>query len=184
MRYLFGFLCVCALAALPKSASAQAAEQSEATETEQAVDEEPAPSSEPAPEEPALQLKVGLAGVEVVPSTPRTTDGYTIEESDLRVRRAAIGLGVSVVSFMGGFAMVGVGAAQQICIFEDSGCPPAWAAPVLGTGVALILGGAAGTIASGIAARKRKRKRDSLRAAHYGRPPRVQWDLETSRIVF
>ena len=47
--------------ALPLSANAQAAEE--------------LPS-----EEPALQLKLDDAGVEVAPTPPRTADGYTLEE--------------------------------------------------------------------------------------------------------
>jgi len=39
--------------------------------------QEPAPSSEPAPEEPALELKLDDAGVEVVPSPPRTPDAHS-----------------------------------------------------------------------------------------------------------
>ena len=77
MRYVVGFVFVlAALAALPQSASAQ----------------EAAPTPEPASEEPALQLKLDSAGVEAVPSAPRTVDGYTLEETELRVRRAKIGL--------------------------------------------------------------------------------------------
>ena len=77
MRCLFGFLCVCALVeTLPLSASAQEEEV----------------SSEPAPDEPALQLRLDSAGVEAVPSAPRTGDGYTLEEMELRVKRAKIGL--------------------------------------------------------------------------------------------
>ena len=52
------------------------------------------------------------------------------------------------------------------------------------TGTALSVGGFAGMIASGILLHRRKRDRDSLREAHYGRSHRVQWDLERSRFVF
>ena len=80
IRYLVEFLCVCALlGTLPRSASAEA-------------DEEPVPSSETASEEPALQLELTPAGVDIAPSPPRTDDGYTLEEMDVRVRRAKIGL--------------------------------------------------------------------------------------------
>ena len=88
MRYLFGFLCVCVLSAvpLPQSASAQDAEEDATSEPN--LQE---PSSEPAPEEPALQLQLDETGVGVVPSPLRTADGYTLEETDVRVRRAKIG---------------------------------------------------------------------------------------------
>jgi hypothetical protein len=83
MRYLFGFLCVCAVVGtLPLNASAQAGE---ADTTSEPNLQEPAPSSEPATEQPALQLKLDDAGVEVVP----TADGfYILEPTELRVKRA------------------------------------------------------------------------------------------------
>jgi hypothetical protein len=90
MRYLFGFVCVCALVGtLPQAASAQAGEEGAASEPNL---QEPAPSSEPASEAPALQLKLDDAGVDVVPSPPRTVDGYTLEQMELRVKRAKMGL--------------------------------------------------------------------------------------------
>ena len=93
MRYLFGFLCVCAsVGTLHQSASAQDAE--EGATSQQNLEE---PSSEPAPEEPALQLKLDAACVEVAPSPLRTPDGYPLEEMDVRVRRAKIGLGSSAL---------------------------------------------------------------------------------------
>ncbi len=95
MRYLFGLLCVCAMVwTSPENASAQDAE--EAATPEPSL-QEPAPSSEPAPEEPALQLKLDSAGVDVVPSPPRTADGYTLEEMERRVMLAKLGVGVSAV---------------------------------------------------------------------------------------
>jgi hypothetical protein len=93
---------------LPLSASAQAGEAATASEENL---QEPAPPSEPAPEEPALQLKLDDAGVDVVPSPPRTVDGYTLEEIELRIRRARIGLlsttGVLVVG--AALSLVGAG---------------------------------------------------------------------------
>jgi hypothetical protein len=173
MRYLFGFLCVCAVVGtLPLSVSAQAGEEDTTSEPNL---EEPAPSSEPAPEEPALQLKLDDAGVEVVPSLPRTPDGYTFEEMELRVQRAKIGLGFSAVFFVVGVALATAGGVS-ILTAETSA--------LLWSGVALGAGGGAGMIASGILLRKRKRDRDSLREAHHGKPRRVQWDLARSRFVF
>jgi len=192
MRYLVGFVCVLAgLAALPLSASAQAGEQVEASEpdvveavpTPEPAPEEPPPSPETAPEEPALQLKLDAAGVDVVPSPPRTPDGYTLEEMELRVKRAKIGLGVSALSTVVGFG-IGIAAAMNtLCILEPC-TEPGWVAPVGITGAVLMAGGLAGMIASGILLRRRKRDRDSLKEAHYGTPRRVQWDLARSRLVF
>ena len=172
MRYLFGFLCVCALGVVPLSTNAQAGEPGETTEPNL---QEPAPSSEPATEQPALQLKLDAAGVDVVPSPPRTTDGYTFEEMELRVQRAKVGLGFSAVFFVVGVALATAGGVS-ILTAETSA--------LLSAGLVLAAGGSVGMIASGILLRKRKRDRDSLREAHHGKPRRVQWDLARSRLVF
>jgi len=174
MRYLFGFMCVLALVALPLSASAQ--------DTEEGATAEPN-LQEPVPEEPALQLKLDPAGVEVVPSPPRTPDGYTLEEMELRVTRAKIGLGVSALSTVVGFGIGIAAATNTICILEPC-TEPGWVAPVGITGAVLMAGGIAGMIASGILLRRRKRDRDGLREARYEGPRRVQWDLAQSRLVF
>jgi hypothetical protein len=172
-------MCVLALAALPQSASAQAEESAEAPK--QAVEQEPAPSSEPAPAEPALQLKLDDAGVEVVPSPPRTFDGYTLEEMELRVKRARIGLITSAAVFPVGIALLSVGAANACIVGSDC---PGWANPVMWTGFALMGAGLYGMIVSGAMMHVRKRKLRELQEAHYRRPRRVQWDLAQSRVVF
>jgi hypothetical protein len=119
MRYLVGSVFVLTLVASPLSVSAQDAE--EATTAEPSA-EEPAPPSEPAPEEPALKLELDPAGVEVVPSPPRTPDGYTLEEMDVRVRRAKIGLWSTAGAAVLGGVMIG---ASVHCMsgktFEDAG---------------------------------------------------------------
>jgi hypothetical protein len=183
MRYLFGFLCVCAMVwTSPENASAQDAE--EAATPEPSLQE---PSSEPASEGPALQLKLDSAGVDVVPSPPRTVDGYTLEEMERRVRRAGIGLGVSGGVLFAGVVMGAIAlseAAPFFCILEA--CPPTadWAAPVGWTGALLTVGGLLGMISFGTERGRRKRKLRELQEAHYGRPHRVQWDLARSRVVF
>jgi len=178
MRYLVGFLGVCALAALPQSASAQRGEEGTTSEPN---------LQEPVPEEPALQLELDSAGVDVTPSPPRTPDGYTLEEMDVRVRRAGIGVGVSGLALVAGVAMGLAVLGASMCPFvipADTTCPPSWVDPVGYAGLVLGAGGLAGIIASGILLRKRKRDRDSLRYAHIGTPRRVQWDLAQSRLVF
>ena len=140
------------------------------------------PSSEPASEEPALQLKLDSAGFEVAPSPPRTADGYTLEEMDVRVRRAAIGIGSSAAAFLvggilvasglGGACSWGGGAEREKCDRR------AYA------GTALAAGGAVGMIVTGSMLGVRKRERRRLQEAHYERPRRVQWDLAQSRVVF
>ena len=185
MRYVVGFVFVLGLVSAPLAVSAQAGEEGATPEPNL---EEPAPSAEPAPEEPALQLKLDAAGVEVAPSPPRTADGYTLDEMELRVKRAKIGLwstaGATVVGT--GMAFAAFGAAWSCALAWSPSCssPPGWVAPVGWTGMVLMVGGISGMIACGILKRRRRRDRDSLRHAHYGRPPRVQWDPAESRFVF
>ena len=178
MRYLVGFLCVCALAALPQSASAQRGEEGTTSEPN---------LQEPVPEEPALQLELDSAGVDVTPSPPRTPDGYTLEEMDVRVRRAKIGVGVSGLGLVAGAVMGLAVLGASMCPFtipHDTTCPPSWVDPVGIAGLVLGVGGLAGIVASGILLRKRKRDRDSLQQAAYTTRRRVQWDLAQSRLVF
>jgi hypothetical protein len=185
MRYLVGFVFVlAALVASPLSAGAQTGQ--EGTDSEPNL-QEPAPSSEPAPEEPALQLQLDKSGVEVVPSPPRTPDGYTLEEMDVRVRRAKIGVGVSGLGLVAGAVMGLAVLGASMCPFTipgDTTCPPSWVNPVGNAGLVLGVGGLAGIIASGILLRKRKRDRDSLRGPHYRTPrslePTSPDDLRTT----
>ena len=77
-----GFVFGLAVMASPLSVSAQAVDEGTEPTVAEPASAQPAPSIEGAPEEPALQLKLDDAGVEVVPSPPRT---YTIEEiSEIR----------------------------------------------------------------------------------------------------
>ena len=138
-------------------------------------------ASEPAPEEPALQLQLDKSGVEVVPSPPRTPDGYTLEEMEVRVRRAKIGLGSSAAALFAGGMFVGVGIAES---YGHADTAPKRYTAYLWTGTALLVGGFAGMVASGILLGRRKRDRDWLRQAHYATPRRVQWDVARSRLVF
>jgi hypothetical protein len=174
MRCLFGFLCVCALVGTsPLSASAQGDEEGTTAE----------PSLEaPAPEEPALELKLDAAGVEVAPSPPRTADGYTLEEMDVRVRRAKIGIGSSALAFFVGGILVASGLGGD-CSW-GGGAERERCDRLAYAGTALAAGGAVGMIATGILLGKRKQKLRRLQQAHYGTPRRVQWDLAGSRLVF
>jgi hypothetical protein len=177
MRYLFGFLCVCVLVGTSTlSASAQDAEQGTTSAPNL---QEPASSSEPAPEEPALQLKLDDAGAEVVPSPPRTPKGYTLEEMDVRVKRAKIGLWSTAGATVLGGVMVG---ASWQCMsgrtFEDACWGPFLSGAVIG------FSGGVGMIVTGALLGVRKRKLRELQQAHYGTPRRVQWDLAQSRVVF
>jgi hypothetical protein len=180
MRYLFGFLCVCAMVwTSPENASAQDAE--EAATPEPSL-QEPAPSSEPASEGPALQLKLDSAGVDVVPSPPRTVDGYTLEEMERRVMLAKLGVGVSAVPIF-----VGALLAASTALSPLEPRTPEEQTGDRGlqyTGAALAAAGVASMVAMGIVLGVRKRKLRELQEAHYGRPHRVQWDLARSRVVF
>jgi hypothetical protein len=177
MRYLVGFGCVlAALVVSPLSASAQTAEG--AATAEPGV-QEPAPSSEPAPEEPALQLKLDAAGVDIVPSPPQTVDGYTLEEMELRVRRAKIGLWSTAGATVLGGVMIG---ASWNCMSGRTLDDACWG-PFL-SGAFIGFSGAVGMIVTGTLLAHRKRTLRGWQEAHYGRPRRVQWDLAGSRVVF
>ncbi len=175
MRWLVGLMCVLVgLAALPFTASAQAGEEDTTSEPNL---EASAPPSEPAPQEPALELELDAAGVDVAPSPPRTPDGYTLEEMEVRLRRAKIGLGVSAGVMVLGGVLMGVAAPNvNIMTGEDLG--------LFGAGMFLAFGGLVGTIVSGGMHAHRRRQRRELLEADHGKPHRVQWDLAQSRLVF
>jgi hypothetical protein len=153
----------------------------EAATTSEPNLQEPAPSHEPAPEQPALQLKLDDAGVDVAPGPPRTIDGYTLEEMDVRVRRAKIGLlsttGVAVV----GAGLFGAGVArgrssQDLDALSEG--------PLLISGMSLMIGGAVGMIVTGTLLGIRKGELRRLKEARYERRRRVQWDFARSQVVF
>ncbi|MBW2381500.1 MAG: hypothetical protein JRG70_18485 [Deltaproteobacteria bacterium] len=185
MRYLVGFVVVVALAASPLTVSAQAVDEDmEPTLEEPEPSTEPAPE-EPAPEEPALELKLDDAGVEVAPPPPRTPDGYTLEEMELRVKRARTGLIVSAGVYVIGLAVAIPGAVGDCgYVYWGSATPPARCDPLLYTGSTLTFLGFVGMITSGVMLHKRKRDRNWLRQAQRTTPRRVQWDLARSRLVF
>ena len=181
MRYVIGF--VCALVASPLTVSAQAGEEGATAESNLEV---PAPSAEPAPEEPALQLKLDDAGVGIASSSPRT------EYLKTDVRRARGWLSASVISFVGGAAMMGVAFANiqfapQLCFSEPCPQTPAWAIPVAVTGLVLVTGGLAGMIVAGrklAGSKKQLRWYAGASPSLHRKARRAQWDLAQSRLVF
>ena len=208
MRYVVGFVFALALVASPLTANAQAGDEDATSEPnleEPAAPSEPAgeegglspglrkrtrqkwdpgtydvPPSRPATEEPALQLELDSAGggFTLIPSG--TAHRYTLEEMELRVKRARIGLGVSALSTVVGITLSVVAGANAICFFDP--CSVAgWVYPVVALGGVLVVGGIVGMAVS---ARKLRRRKRDLREAHYGTPRRVQWDLARSRVVF
>jgi hypothetical protein len=182
MRYLVGFVFVLALVSAPLAVSAQAGEEGATPEPNL---EEPAPSAEPASEEPALRLELDDAGVEVAPSPPRTADGYTLDEMELRVKRARTGLIVSAGVYVIGLAVAIPGAVGDCgYVYYGYATPPARCDPLLYTGSTLTFLGVVGMITSGVMLRRHKRDRNWLRQAQRTTPRRAQWDLARSRLVF
>jgi hypothetical protein len=170
MRYLFGFLCVCALVALPLSVGAQDAEEGATAEPNL---QEPTPSSEPAPEEPALQLNVDDLGVNVVPVG---------EGGGRSPRHGMHPAGIVCLTMTGvtvvGAVLVGVGMTRP-----STGDLNRIFVPVAAGAVLMMVGGV-GMIISGVMWGKRTRQERRLQEADYGRPRRVQWDPAQSRVVF
>jgi hypothetical protein len=168
---------------LPRSVGAQTGEEGTTSEPNL---QEPGPSTEPAPGEPALQLELDSAGVEVVQSRHTLEEGwYTPEEMDVREWRQRNGLIGSAVALGLGAVVFGI-SFVEMCIFPPpEGCPePSWHRPVRITGGVLMAGGAAGMLVSGILVGVRKGQRRELQEAHYARRRRVQWDVARSRLVF
>ena len=169
--------------ALPQSASAQAEEA--ATDSEPTL-QEPPPSAEPSRDEGGLSPRVRKRtrqqwdpSVYEVPTTSRR------ETRSHPALGAGIGLGISVVSLVGGIAMVVVGVSGRICISFGEPCTePDWVAPVLGTGAILSVGGLVGIVASSIALGDSDHGRAGLKEPKHGRARRVQWDPGASRLVF
>lgn len=186
MRKLVLATVLAGLGSLPLGVSAQAGE--EVTPSEPNL-REPAPSAEPARKEPAMQLKLDEAGVDVAPGCPpRTPEGYTLKEMKVRVKRAKIGIGASALSLVVGGILAGVAVPNLSCESSGTGvgdCPiPGWSLPVFVTGVTLAGGGVLGMIATGALLGVRKRKLGRLEGAHYATPRRVQWDPVRSQLVF
>ena len=189
MRYLFGFLCVCALVASPLSVSAQDGDKERLEdfypgtlpESPQVSDEDRLGDfhPEPAPEEPALQLKLDDAGVEVVPS------GYVEMKLRQRASKARTWLIATGVVTAIGAPLLAVG------LTYDRRQPPSEGFDLDFTGVALatvggimVFAGVFGMAVSGGTLGASKRKLRRLEQAHYGTRRRVQWDVARSRVVF
>jgi hypothetical protein len=179
MRWSVRFVFVLALVGFPQGVGAQAEKEGATSEPNL---QEPAPPSEAVPEEPALQLQLDDAGVQLASPPPRTPDGYTLEKVESRVKRAKVGLISSSVIVAGGVAAMG-GAAALARNADDFGDIGA----VGGLGIfagALMVGGIIGISISGKRLSTAKREQHELEQAHRGPPRRVQWDLARSRLVF
>jgi hypothetical protein len=126
-------------------------------------------------------MRIDSAGLEATPSVQLVVGDPKLQEMDRRARRARIGLlsttGVVVV----GAVLFGTGVARA---GSSEGLDALSEGPLLISGISLMIGGAAGMIASGIVLGSSKGELRRLREAHYGTPRRAQWDLEASRLVF
>jgi hypothetical protein len=160
MRCLVGFALVLALVTSPLGVSAQGGQEA-----------------------PAVELQVDKTGVEVVPSRPRTLDGYTLEEMQLRVKRAKIGLWSTAGATVVGGVIIGT---WWSCEHRDEPADDAFfACPgALFSGVAIGFSGAVGMIVTGALLGARKRKLRELDEARHGRRLRAQWNAAQSRVVF
>lgn len=188
MRFLASYLLAAFLFA-PLTVSAQVEEDVSRLERwhPEAFVDPAKPASETPPEGSSLKLELTPEGFGVSPSAARTSDGYTLEEMDLRVRRAKIGAAISPLFVAGGVSLVTYGSLGADCwciLFCQDFERPRQCNAAIGVGVLGIVGGMAGVIASSTLLHRRKRDRDRLRRTHVGSPRRVQWDVAQSRLVF
>jgi hypothetical protein len=159
MRCLVGFVLVLALVTSPLGVSAQGGQEAS-----------------------AVELQVDEAGVEVVPSRLRTIDGYTLEEMQLRVKRAKIGLWSTAGATVLGGVIIG---AWVGCQLRDETADAIVACPgACFSGFAIGFSGAVGMIVTGALLGARKRKLREFDEAQHGKPHRVRWDVAQSRVVF
>ena len=139
---------VAGLVALPLSATAQVGEE-EGSRLErwqpEAFEDPDKPAPEPAPEEPALQLKLDDAGVEVTQSPPRTFLGYTLEELELRKRRAAFGL-IAPAALIGAGVPLLVRGTTSDCAYDPSEPYSDRCGRFYDSGMALTISGGVGMI--------------------------------------
>ena len=197
MRLLLAMTLLFGIAALPLSVSAQPAEEDSLSSWQ--VDEG-ASLEQPASEEPALQLKLDEAGVEVAPTEhwPGMDQVTTPEETEkvLRFNRARTGLyygvGFGAGFLVGGAIWFGVSyicPAEPLCILFCEPPPPCPPPPERNpgarkAGLTLMSIGAAAMITSGVVYGVRKRQLRNPEHVDRGKRRRVQWDLARSRLVF
>jgi len=163
MRYLFGFLCVCALRALPQGATAQVGEEHSLSFWHDEA------------------LKIALFSN----SPPSASEGCSLEleKMELRVRRARIGLFSTAGATVVGAALFGVGFARSRSAQDLDALKRENAGPLF-SGMVIMIGGAIGMIASGIVLGISKGELRRLKEARYEGPRKVQWDPAQSRLVF
>lgn len=186
MQYRIGFVSVLALVASPLCASAQTTDEGGSDERPQLALllipehlQERLPQHRPAAAEPESKFSLEY----------QEQKSPAVEEMELRVKRARIGLGVSGAGYLAGASM---GLAALFGYFSrcfgsdplESCHGPSWVVPVGATGAVLWVGGLAGIIASGVLLARRKQNLRELQQTHHGTSRRVRWDLARSRLVF
>lgn len=199
MRYFAGFVLALALMPLPLAASAQDAD---VAATSQHKPEESTLSDEQVSDEGTLsprvrkrtrqrwdpdtyELRLDSSGLSLSPPpVPR-------QKTDARLRRYKEGVIVSSLFVGIGGALIGSGVVVLRKWQEEESLDPSWDLfPPAGTyvlftfGAVAALGGLIGAAVSGSKLGARKRKLRERQAAHRGKPPRVQWNLAQSRLVF
>ena len=173
MRYLFGFVCVCALVGtLPQAASAQVGEEG-------------------ATSEPNLQL-VALDSTGVVFTLiPSADEQYRpeLERKARKTRNALIGtLAVAVV----GSSLFGIAQTQRVecpprtvfSINPPTRCYTTAGDNLVWAGAIITFPALTGAFITGIMFGVQKGKLRRLREARYESPRRVQWDFARSQVVF
>jgi hypothetical protein len=105
-----------------------------------------------------LELKLDYAGVEVTPSPPQTFDGYTLEELEVRKRRASLALIAPAVTTVAGIALFVFGTSGDCYndAADDWDYRDACRRPRIAGGVLMGVGGVGMITGSALAARRSK----------------------------
>ncbi len=205
MRYVLGLVCVLVvMVASPSGARAQVEEEGTAAEPNA---EEPEQSSQPTrswlershpeafidptkpPSEPALQLGLDSGGLQVTPAERLTPLELRIQEVDAQVFRSRAGLIGSAVVVGAGAAIIAWGVvanrnwepSDSDSFAIDLNLGPSMA---IGLGACVMLGGVVGMAVSGARMVGHKNRRREFQETQHGTAHRLQWDLQSSRLVF
>ncbi|MGB8221342.1 MAG: hypothetical protein WCF10_02090 [Polyangiales bacterium] len=137
--------------------------------------------------EQALQLGVDSTGLQVTPTAPLFAEELKLKEMDRRVKQSRNGLiGSAVVVGAGAAIVAGSVVANKNwqpsgdSLFELNFAPDAG----IGIGAGVMLGGVVGLIVAGARMTHRKDQRRKFQETQHGTAHRVQWDRDTSRLVF
>jgi hypothetical protein len=156
------------------AASLQPAKAQDANEATPAV----APghvTTEP-PAQPTAEIRY------VTARPPPTVDGYTLEELNVRIRRARIGLYATTGLTVVGIPLMIVGAQRCLAVTDCGGTYRRLA----GAGAIIATLGGTGMLVTAIMLGVRKGKRRALERGmrFHSSERRIEWDLATARVVF